>query len=418
MSDNKKNAFSQYSSNIQPKNITSDMWQPITSNGNFTAFMPEDNIFEPVKKASEKKKAPVKSVQNTVRPSNGRVQGTKKTGSRPIAPKKAPKPQPEKVADRPISSGPVTEKKKARSSKTKKTNKQSKNNYLKKIILLSQHSKRDKANKSFLRLVRNGKNVEEARRLVVRRKRLRRNLSTFLSVVLAFMFGAIFVLSYTYFEGAPVKEIVITGDEVYPETEILDAAQLAPGVNMLTVKEKNVNEKVTGVLPFISAIGVDYKLPDVLELNIVSTTERFIIKNGKNYICVDKTGKVVSEKKKKLSEGQFMVLGLEEQEYTVGENFAPSGDNANKVAVISELAFAAENLELLKYGVINVEDMNDITFTYKSRLRVYLGDGSNIASKLSKAEDVIKQNNAQEKTGYVNVKYDIGAYFMQGSMEA
>ena len=402
---------------MQPKNITSDMWEPITTSGNYTAYTPVENKFRAEPEKSTKAQAKSKPQEN------GSVQARKKPQKAAASPKDKPQqPQQKKSAERPISSG------KEPDAKTKKTKrKQAKKPASKKILtsksiiklrLLFAQKKREKANKSFLRLVKSGKTTDEARAIVTKRKRLKRKLNTFLSVLSVFFFGVVFVLSFTYFEGAPVREIVITGDEVYSDAQILDAAQLSQGVNMLTVREKDVNDNVIKTLPFVSAIGVDYKLPDILELNIISTTERFIIKNANSYICVDKTGKVVSEKKKKLSEGQFLVRGMENQDYTLGEIFTPTENNIKKFTLISELATAAENNEFLTYGVINLENMNDITFTYKSRLRVYLGDGSNMASKLSQAEDVIKKNNAQEKTGYINVKYDIGAYFMQGSMEA
>ncbi|MBQ7294884.1 MAG: FtsQ-type POTRA domain-containing protein [Clostridia bacterium] len=422
MSDNRNDAFSSYQSvKMKPKNITSDMWAPITASGNYTAYVPE-------RKEADAGQAPKKTAESkTAQRSDRGAAAPKKRPEQKAAAsdtpqKKRRKPTAAKAdADRPISSGREDPMQKAKKRKTKAAEKVG-NKYLSKVLSVrlfkNASKKRDKTNKAFLKLVRSGKSVDEARSIITRRKIIKRKLSTVFGVIFLFFFATLFVLTYTYCEGAEIANIIIDGDEVYSEGEILSAAQLSEGVNMLTVREKDVNENVTTVLPFISVIGVDYELPDTLRLNVVSTSERFIIKNGSRYFCVDKTGKVVSEKKKKLSKGQYLVQGMTEQTYTVGEKFEPIKENSEKFEIAMQVALAADSNEIINTGVINVKDIGDITLTYKSRLRVYLGNSSNLPSKLSVAETVMLDNKAQNKTGYINAKYDIGAYFMQGSMDA
>ncbi len=417
MADKRNDAFSSYSSlNMKPKNITSDMWEPITTSGNYTAYTPSRQEF----RASEPEKYSKANKANKAQSQkNGRVRESVKADVKKAAPE-ADKPKRKKSAaqanktQRPISSG------KAQSDKAKKQKKNpsAKAKAPSKLAASRAQRQRDKTNRRFLKLVNSGKSVDRAREIIIKRKIRKRKLKTLFSVMFFFFFAVIFVLSYTYFEGAPVKNIIIEGDEVYSDAEILDAAKLSEGVNMLTVREKKVNEDVVKILPFVSAVGVDYALPDTLKLNIISTTEKFIIKNGSGYICVDKTGKVVSEKKKKLSAGQYLIEGMSEQSYSVGEMFVPDSANAERYEIARQVALAADANETLNTGVINVSDTNDVTLTYKSRLRIYLGNSDRLASKLSVAQDVMTDNAAENKTGYINAKYDIAAYFMQGSMDA
>ena len=272
-------------------------------------------------------------------------------------------------------------------------------------------------NLAFVRLVKAGKTADEARLIINRRKIRLRRIKTFGTVGLFTVFAVCFLLSYSYFRGAEIKEILFDGDKVYTEEEILQAGNLSTGLNMLTVREKKLNNDVTKLLPFISKIDIDYQLPDVLALNVVSTKEQLILKCDRKYICVDKTGKVVSDKKKKLTEGQFLVQGLAEQEYTVGEAFVVSEENAERFRIAQEFAEAAEDAETLNYGVLDLKDVKDIKFTYRSKIRLYLGDSSNIATKIESAIGIMNSADIGDKTGYINLKYDIGAYFMEGTME-
>ena len=67
--------------------------------------------------------------------------------------------------------------------------------------------------------------------------------------------------------------------------------------------------------------------------------------------------------------------------------------------------------------MLDLKDLKDITFTYRSKIRLYLGDGSNLATKLDNAIRIMDSSDIGDKTGYINLKYDIGAYFMEGSMK-
>ena len=109
--------------------------------------------------------------------------------------------------------------------------------------------------------------------------------------------------------------------------------------------------------------------------------------------------------------------GFAEQEYTVGEDFVVSEENAERYEIAKEFANVAEKAETLNYGVLDLKDLKDIRFTYRSKIRLYLGDSSNLTQKIEKAISIMQSAEAGDKTGYINLKYDIGAYFMEGAME-
>ena len=404
--------------NFKPKNLTSDMWEPITTNNNFSAYTPERH-------AQQKAQPPAKSTRQKgaerVTSSPAKETASKKRtpssqGKKPLQTQKKAKAKPNKnISDkiktmgreRPISSGRVPDRKKSKANKKAMSERQ----------LNFREKQRRKINLEYVRLIKRGKTADEARVILTKRKIRLRRIKTFGTVAMFFTFALSFLMTYSYYQGAEISDIVITGDEVYSETEILEAAQLSTGMNMLTVREKQVNNDVTKVLPFISEIGVDYRLPDVLALEIISTKESLILKCSKKYICVDINGKVVDDKKKKLSEGQFLVQGLEEQEYTVGEVFAASEINAERYDIARRFAKATAKAETLNYGLLDLTDLKDITFTYHSKIRLYLGDGDNLESKIAKAIEIMESADVGDKAGYINLKYDVGAYFMEGSMK-
>ncbi len=408
------NAFGGYNKpNFQPKNITSDMWEPITTTNNFSAYTPtkSDNNFSSGTRQSAPKKPSPKPAEEVKRSfEKTKYKKKAKSVSNNTASAKSihkQRLQREIVADkeRPISHGRV------QNPKTKKAKNASKRQ------LSTLERRRQKTNLMYVRLVKSGKTADEAREIINKRKIRYRRIKTFGTVGLFTVFALSFLFSYSYFNGAEIKEILFEGDEVYSQTEILEAGGISTGQNMLTVHEKKLNKDVTALLPFISKIDVNYGLPDVLTLNITSTKEQLILKCDKNYIGVDRQGKVVSDKKKKLTEGQFLVQGLVMQEYIVGEPFAVSEENTERFNIAREFAKVADGADTLNYGVLDLKDLEDIKFTYRSKIRLYLGDSNNLAEKLQKAISIMHSADVGEKTGYINLKYDIGAYFMEGTME-
>ena len=417
------NAFGGYDKpNFQPKNLTSDMWAPISTVNNYTAYTPEktierqsiDNTDTHVRtRQSVQQRSshnPVREASRKTNPAKSKKKKSTLYNKKPATKNKTKEKRTDKnetrMYEKIISSGKVQKEIKAKKPKPTSKRQQSK-----------AEKRREKANLTFVRLVKSGKTQDEARVIINRRKIRAKRIKTLGTVGFFTLFAVCFLLSYSYFRGAEIKEILFEGDEVYTQEEILEAGNISTGLNMLTVRENKLNDNVTKLLPFISKIDVDYQLPDVLALNVISTKEQLILKCDRKYICVDSTGKVVADKKKKLTEGQFLVQGLADQEYTVGEAFVVSEENAEKFRIAKDFAKAAENAETLNYGVLDLKDISDIKFTYRSKIRLYLGDSTNLATKMERAIGIMNSADVGDKTGYINLKYDIGAYFMEGTME-
>lgn len=418
----KGNAFGGYEKpNFQPKNLTSDMWEPITTTNNYSAYTPErptprqENRFSDEARHSERRQQSANPAMEAAERSRSTQNKNKKTAfsdkktkekSRIETKEKARHKRVPEKESRPISSGKVTKEKPAKQKKSMSQRQR-----------VSAEKKRQKTNLAYVRMIKSGKTPDEARLIINRRKIRSRKIKTLSNVGFFLVFALCFLISFSYFRGAEIKEIEFGGDEVYSQTEILEAGNIAVGQNMLTVNEKKLNRDITKSLPFVSRIDVDYKLPDVLALNVVSTKEQLILKCDRKYICIDSEGKVVSDKKKKLAEGQFLVQGMLEQEYIVGEPFEVSEENKERYNIACEFAKAAEMADTLNYGVLDLKDTDNIIFTYRSKVRIYFGDSSNLSGKLESAIGIFNGSDVGDKTGYINLKYDIGAYFMEGTME-
>ncbi len=396
----------------QTQNVSSSMWEPIS-----TAAQPKKQTAYSQQK-SKKKPDTQKTAQAPI--SEGRPQVKSKKQNNP-QPKKSSsqKPGEKKSADK---KSPAKKKpsQKSRVPKGKPVTKEMMQEIAKnseKAKDMRQRSQLRKSRKDYDEQLRQGKSHNEISKKRAGEKKKKRRIRTLATVLLFLVFVAGFFCAYFYAKGAPVANIVVEGESVYKAEKIISAADLEIGLNMFTVREGKVNKKVTAELPYIHSVDIKRKLPDTIILTVEPTKDKYLIACDKGYICLDENLKVVSNKKRKLTDGSFRLLGLEAQEVEVASEFEPSENNKEKFELARKTVSAIESKGVMKKAEINLEDLSDVRVTYDSRIMIYLGDCKDLENRISLASDVIETAASQGQTGYIDTRYDGRAYFNEGTMK-
>ncbi len=328
---------------------------------------------------------------------------------------------------------PETRKQAASNSEKKKKRPPTKKRY---VLTKKEHKRLKREKRYYNYLTKSGKTKDAARVILAKRKRFLRKSKNFLSAFLVFLFAFSLAFTYCYYEGAPIKNIVVDGKSDYTDKKIISVAEITHGQNMLTVREKQVNEKVTTQLPLISKVTLRYNFPETIQLQIISTKAEIVIKSGSSvYTCIDQTGKVVSLKKQKLQKDQFLVTGIKHDPFKVGEYFAievpEEVEGEDEQATLQRLSKQKEKLKfdtvkeivsLLKDKKIypckiDISNLEDIQVVFDSRIRIYLGDETRLNFKINTAYDLIKANEENSDVAYVDVRYSGKNYYLPGSME-
>lgn len=303
------------------------------------------------------------------------------------------------------------------------------------VLTKKEHNRLKREKKYYKYLTNSGKSKDAAKVILAKRKRFLRKSKNFLSAFLVFLFAFSLAFAYCYYEGAPIKNIIVDGKSDYDSDKIISVAEISRGQNMLTVREKQVNEKVTAALPLISQVTLRYNFPETIELQVISTKAEIIIKNGSTYTCIDRTGKIVSLKKQKLQKDQFLVTGIKHDPFKVGDYFdivvPEKVENEDEQATQLRLTKQKEKLKydtvkqivsLLKDKKIypckiDISNLEDIQVVYDSRIRIYLGDETRLDFKIDTAHDLMKDNEANSDVAYVEVRYSGKNYYLAGRME-
>ncbi len=263
---------------------------------------------------------------------------------------------------------------------------------------------------------RQEKSKDELRREYQLRQIKRRKRKTVLAIfsfviVVAFAF-AVFI----YNNVAIVNNINIEGNSTYSMNKIVKSCGVYPGDKLFSVREKRVKELLTNELPYIKDVKVDYKLPDTLTITVTPTEDKLMISQKNKYIRIDKDGKVVAVSKTKMKDGLYKIEGLTYKKHSLGEIYSPSEGEETRYEMAKSIALEAERVGMLS-GVVNVKDMDKITFTYDGRIRIYLGNASELQSKMDFAVKTIAKAAPEKQTGYIDMRFSERGYFSEGSMD-
>lgn len=396
----------------QPQNISSSMWEPISA-----GTQPKKQSADSVQKKKKKPEAP-KTAQTPI--SEGRPQQKTKKQNDSQKKKTSSQKTGEKKASDKKSNAKKKPSQKSRVPKGKPVTKEMMQEIAKnseKAKDMRHQSQLRKSRKDYDEQLRQGKSHNEISKKRAGEKKKKRRLRTVATVLLFFMFVAGFFFAYFYAKGAPVANIVVEGKSIYKDEKIISSAELEPGLNMFTVREGKINKKVTDELPYIHSVDIKRKLPDTIIVTVEPTKDKYLIVGDKSYICLDENLKVLSDKKRKLTEGSFRILGFEAQEAEIASRYEPSENNKEKFDLARKMVSAIESKGIIKKAEIDLTDLSDVTITYDSRIMIYLGDCKDLENRVSLASDVIETAASQGQTGYIDTRYDGRAYFNEGTMK-
>ncbi len=405
----------------QPQNVSSSMWEPIS-----TGTPPEKKAAVPhteKKKKPETQKTAQKTAQAPISGGRPETKAKKQSGSQG---KKAPakkaedKKAPVKKAEDKKTPAKKKPSQKSRVPKGKPVTKEMMQEIAKKSEKakdMRQQSQLRKSRADYDEQSRQGKSHNEISKKRAGEKKKKRRIRTVATMLLFFVFVAGIFCAYFYAKGAPVANIVVEGESIYKDENIISAADLEIGINMFTVTEGEVNKKVTAELPYIHRVDIKRKLPDTIIVTVEPTADKYHITGDKSYICLDENLKVVSVKKRKLTDGSFRILGLDSQEAEIASEFKPSENNKERFSLAQRIVSAIESKGIMKKAEINLEDLSDVTVTYDSRIVIYLGDCKELENRISLASDVVETAASQGQTGYIDTRYNGRAYFNEGTMK-
>ena len=138
-----------------------------------------------------------------------------------------------------------------------------------------------------------------------RRQKIRRK-----KIIIRSLVGIVFlcvgiILALTLFFN--INKIVVSGDKVYSEKEVVDASEINMGDNLIFLSKEEINNEITKDLPYVGAVKIKRRLPSTLEIVITKTEAYMATAQDGYYILLDKNGKVLEKDLEIIDENIILV---------------------------------------------------------------------------------------------------------------
>lgn len=409
----------------RPKDITSDMWTPISA-GKSAQQPASPSRLNDREKAAPKKSDDLRGQKKT--PAGKRPQSAQKKKSAPPQKKTqgAKKRPPERTAQSGGSNRETarqTERKPAGSAAEPRPQQQRKaapkaNAAREQKRLENDRKRYEKSSREYNKQRSAGKAGEEITKKRAKKKRRSKRFYALVVTGITLLAATAAVLIYCFAVGSPISEIVVDGESIYSAKEIATSCGVVVGDNIFTVGKQRVSEAVCKALPYIGSVEVKRNFPDKLSLTVTPTTDKYLIKTKSGaYICLDENDKVLSLKKKKVKNGSFRLEGFEGQEVEPGTQYVPCEEDKKRFEIAKSVAAVFENGTLKNVNVIDLTDINKIVAVYDSHYNIFIGSTDDLENKIALASSILKKSAVKNGKGYVDVRISGMAAFYEGSME-
>ena len=246
------------------------------------------------------------------------------------------------------------------------------------------------------------------------RKRRKFVLKIFKIIVLIgiIIAGIIFALLSPIFN---VKEIRVIGNSKISTDTIISLSGLKSEQNIFDFKTSDVVD-VIKQNAYVDTVDVQRKLPDIININVVERVATYILKFGNAYVYINNQGYILEITNKEANYPIITNYETPEEQIKEGNRLCSEDlEKLNDVLKIIEAA-SVNNGEIKKLITqINIENKSNYILTLqKEKKQVYIGDTTNLSTKMLWIDKFLEEEKDNEGIIFLNIDLNnVQPYFRE-----
>lgn len=225
---------------------------------------------------------------------------------------------------------------------------------------------------------------EKKLKTVTRNRRILTGIVAFVAVAAVFA-----VLSITVLFNVSEIKVAKAGTH-YKTEQILDAAGVEVGDNMVTTDWNRVKAKVEEKLPYVLSLDIKKSVGGMVTFTVKDDKAALLFKTADGYAIADSNGKTLELVKSKPKTGGLALLTVKNKINAKPGEVIGFADESEK-KLYDDVCDAIKSAGMTGITGIDISDSKNIRLEYQSRYRLCLGDSSEMEYKLKEAKKVIAQ---------------------------
>lgn len=186
--------------------------------------------------------------------------------------------------------------------------------------------------------------------------------------------------------------IEVTGTTRYTAEEIIAAAGVKTGENLLHIDAKKAENGVMNTFAFVDKVSVKKNYPTKIVIEITEAQNWFALNQGGKTVVISRGGRVLGTIP---ADGLVLVKGFEAENLDVGSKLSSTVDAKNKI--IMEIFETAEKVGLANVTEIDLTDRFSIKITVDGRIVLNLGSSVQLESKLRVGQALIEKEISEDE---------------------
>jgi cell division protein FtsQ len=208
-----------------------------------------------------------------------------------------------------------------------------------------------------------------------------------------------------------LKNLEITNNNIVTSENIKSLAEIEDGINIFRVNTKLVSEKIKKN-SYIESVKIKRKLPDTIEIEVTERVRRYMLQVADSYIYINNQGYMLEVSTEKLD--LPIITG-----FKTDLSNAKSGDRLDvedleNMEMIIKIMETATNNDIgnLITKIDISDEKNYIIELASENKKAYLGDCSNLNTRILTLKAIIEQEKGNSGTAFINMDLNTGrAYF-------
>ena len=257
------------------------------------------------------------------------------------------------------------------------------------------------------------KQADEKSARIKKTKRNRRILTW--TILISMVVGILIFLCKS--EIFSICNIEIVGNNQISQETILELSQINIKDNVFltsTIKsEKRINKN-----PYVKEVKVTRMLPDKIKIEIVEKEKAYMLQTDEGIAYIDENGAILEVSQTKL-DNIILLLGYATSQEQIKPGKVLNGKDLGRLEDLQQIFKSAEKIQIKdEITSINIKDKNNYVLNlpiYKKI--VYIGDTSNLATKMLRLKDILDKTTENEGKIFVNGEFNKGfdPYFREES---
>lgn len=211
-----------------------------------------------------------------------------------------------------------------------------------------------------------------------------------------------------------LQEIKISGNSKITLSECIELSKLQIGQNIYKMNKKQIKDNIRKNA-YVENVYVSRKLPSIIEITVEERQATYMLDLGTNeYAYINNQGYILEKSYNKIDTIILTGFLTNIENITVGNRLCEA-DLLRLETVLKIVESAGHNGVLEYITKINIKDKSDYTLILEEEKKVvYLGDASNISTRMLYLKTILEKEKGIEGEIFVNRNINIdNAYFRE-----